>query len=515
MDKTSPKKFFGSRNSEIESPTRSRGLSPNRSILSSTSPSRSTKSPTRSLVQVLLPKFARSHNSITTEQFQQQLEYHGRDLRARDVSNVSLNDFADTSSEGSKSQAELDAESLEDIFKEYHDDHKSFVFKEDFDEGDKTKSTIDRPDRFSRSFEKSLDKLAKDILDDDYTDSSTSRRYFDASNVSGSSKNASSDKNTSSSSERKKFFDTSEHTDTNNTLERILNSFKYHNSLISLNSEELLNKLEHKSLNELLEKSFDDHKVANTIEPIVLYRVRDNQSPKLIEISSPQQVHFHDSDISTDNSLHSIEVPTKEYSDDFLPTFGPQVRRPPPNIPIDSLDKFNQHEKMYDTSPKANYNPTFPHFNTTRPEEHHHNYTSSETTKINDSPTLLAGYPIVKSGSAISSPNITNDYYSDEELFLNEKFKSPKFFTWKYFTVMMILGLIIPPVYFLLSLGIFDKLSNEKNYYTGIYYKQQYLINHSRVVKFSPFQKTISFLIGLFWFAIILAMIGVGFGLTQ
>lgn len=511
MDKTSPKKFFGSRNSEIESPNRSRGLSPTRSILSTASPSRSAKSPTRSLVQVLLPKFARSHTSITTEQFQQQLEYHGRDLRARDVSNVSLNDFADTSSEGSKSQAELDAESLEDIFKEYHEDHKSFVFKEDFDEGDKTKSTIDRPDRFSKSFEQSLDKLAKDILDDEYTSSSASRRYFDASNVSGSSKNVSSDKNTSSSSERKKYFDTTEH-DTNDTLERILQSFKMQNSMISLNSEELLNKLEHKSLNELLEKSFDDK--LNSVEPIVLYRVRDNQSPKLIQIGSPQQVHFHDSDISTDNSLHSIEVPTKEYSDDFLPTFGPQVRRPPPNIPIDSLDKINQHEKMYDTSPKVNYNPTYPHFNTTRPDEHH-NYTSSETTKINDSPVLLAGYPITKTGSTISSPNITNDYYSDEELFLNEKFKYPKFFTWKYFSVMMIIGLIIPPLYFLLSLGIFDKLSNEKNYYTGIYYKQQYLINHSRVVKFSPLQKTISFFIGLFWFAIILAMIGVGFGLTQ
>lgn len=77
----------------------------------------------------------------------------------------------------------------------------------------------------------------------------------------------------------------------------------------------------------------------------------------------------------------------------------------------------------------------------------------------------------------------------------------------------MLVGLVAPPIYFLTTLGLFDGKDNQSSYYGGM---TSYKVNSSNrgvyVKKFTKLQKIISFVIGLVWVLIVLAMIGVGLG---
>lgn len=81
------------------------------------------------------------------------------------------------------------------------------------------------------------------------------------------------------------------------------------------------------------------------------------------------------------------------------------------------------------------------------------------------------------------------------------------------FLFLMILGLIVPPIYFVLSAGIFDTICSDRQFYGGIYY---YGDSGASLLgmEFSPGQKRISLAIGIFWLLSILSMIGVGIGLS-
>ncbi|KAI5960376.1 uncharacterized protein KGF55_004668 [Candida pseudojiufengensis] len=82
------------------------------------------------------------------------------------------------------------------------------------------------------------------------------------------------------------------------------------------------------------------------------------------------------------------------------------------------------------------------------------------------------------------------------------------------FGILMILGLIIPPIYFLIPIGLFDdNLSKNNSYYGGglrFYNKSK-----DRVIikRFTKWQKITSFIFGILWVSVILAMIGVGLGI--
>lgn len=328
---------------------------------------------------------------------------------------------------------------------------------------------------------------------------------------------------TSSSEGRRKYFDsTSERnhtTNSNDTSERPLefdprrDPKKY--SMISLTSEELINRLD-RSLSNLSERSpgedegnherFSSSNSNGSVDQAAMmaYRVSQNQSPKLIQIGSPnlrpmEQAHYHDSDISTDSdiSLHEKQsypnYRDRNTTGDEVMTYAKYKaslktgRRPPPEAPThDSTLKSTVHEKMLN-----DYNPFSPR-------------------------TEISGIPIIDSdNNSVTSPDFTDPYDDDYSYYESYKRVKPKYYGWPYFMMMMVIGLVIPPVYYLLSLGIFDKLKNSKNYYTGIYYKQQYLANRAQIIKFTRAQKLLSLAIGLVWTAVIFAMIGVGFGLSQ
>ena len=89
--------------------------------------------------------------------------------------------------------------------------------------------------------------------------------------------------------------------------------------------------------------------------------------------------------------------------------------------------------------------------------------------------------------------------------------------SWAKFGSLMILGLVVPPIYLLITCGLFDNnRRSSSQYYSGISYyneKKESSKRYGLVKKFSRAQKIISCLVGLAWFAIVLAMIGLAFGL--
>ena len=82
-------------------------------------------------------------------------------------------------------------------------------------------------------------------------------------------------------------------------------------------------------------------------------------------------------------------------------------------------------------------------------------------------------------------------------------------FSWFRYAVLMVAGLVAPPVYFLLAMGSFDDHFRPTPYYTG------YISESEKPVprRYTKAQKLASVLLGLLWCIIVFAMIGVGVGL--
>lgn len=74
-----------------------------------------------------------------------------------------------------------------------------------------------------------------------------------------------------------------------------------------------------------------------------------------------------------------------------------------------------------------------------------------------------------------------------------------RYHSWFYFLVIMIVGLVAPPVYYLVTLGVMDRRRSR----------------HGPQPRFLRGQKFVSLAIGIVWILVVLAMIGVGFGVGQ
>ncbi|EGV60344.1 hypothetical protein CANTEDRAFT_116390 [Yamadazyma tenuis ATCC 10573] len=503
---------FDSADSSTSFGSNRRSISPIRKSLSNslynpTSPSR--LSTTAGKLRNLVPMLSGSRSSVHTD-VSQITSLTSQLFQPVQDDSTSIRDFADTSGDDDDDSGSKYSASVESILQEYTDDSpkKKFFFNEHFDEKSlasvkrniSTKSVIERTLNETRSdFEgtsgshnSSVGRSSKDfaIFHDasGFIGSSSSNRSSSANPAANKHMTALSsiDNNTSSSSSRNKiYYDTTTYDNLNETSERPLFEQKsFINSRTSLNSGELLSKL-NRSLSDVADRHVHPSRA------VVAYRVKNSQSPKLIQIPNPEPAHYHDSDISSENSIGSITVPTTRGIVSKAPKFGSaylgSARRPPPQAPVqDSLYKYNQHEDMY----------------------------QSQTTK-----TVVDGFPAIGTAqSNVTSPDYTDydeSYFGNLEEKQSQEYVAPQHFSWSYFVLLMGIGLILPPIYFLVSLGIFDKLKSSKNYYNGIYYQQQLSVNRGRVVKFSPRQKLVSFFVGILWFSIVLGMIGVGFGLTQ
>lgn len=81
-------------------------------------------------------------------------------------------------------------------------------------------------------------------------------------------------------------------------------------------------------------------------------------------------------------------------------------------------------------------------------------------------------------------------------------------YSWTQWSVVMITGFVVIPVYFLLAFGMLD----QKGYYMEMrkYEKTPHSLKYHQ--RYSARQKLVSLLIGVVWICIVLAMIGVSFG---
>ncbi|KAI5953414.1 hypothetical protein KGF54_002786 [Candida jiufengensis] len=88
------------------------------------------------------------------------------------------------------------------------------------------------------------------------------------------------------------------------------------------------------------------------------------------------------------------------------------------------------------------------------------------------------------------------------------------------YSLLMIIGLILPPIYLLVGIGMFDDHTSNNNnslsyYGGGLRFYKNYKQNQSQVTikKFTKWQKILSLVLGIFWILVVLAMIGVGLGI--
>ncbi|CUM46538.1 uncharacterized protein AC631_03778 [Debaryomyces fabryi] len=82
--------------------------------------------------------------------------------------------------------------------------------------------------------------------------------------------------------------------------------------------------------------------------------------------------------------------------------------------------------------------------------------------------------------------------------------------SWPLFILVMTIGLVVPPIYILIAVGFFDNNTYYRQYNQQLTYL---VVNPNQNKRFSKTQKLVSFIIGLVWLCIVLAMIGVGIGI--
>lgn len=125
------------------------------------------------------------------------------------------------------------------------------------------------------------------------------------------------------------------------------------------------------------------------------------------------------------------------------------------------------------------------------------------------SPTIPNAFPTRDSMEKLNLHRSMFSDYSQESI--EPQIQPNLIYSWTKWGFMMATALVVVPVFFLLALGMLDK--------KGFYYhdfdtpNEKATINLSYHQRYSAQQKCVSLVLGVLWVAIILAMIGVGFGL--
>lgn len=170
--------------------------------------------------------------------------------------------------------------------------------------------------------------------------------------------------------------------------------------------------------------------------------------------------------------------------------------------------KKHSHNNLHEKSPAPIFNPsasdTQSHGSVTQLTTN--NYLHDTLSKNNSHEHMLNNTPTTNYNTIGSS-------YED----LEKNDLSPilnqirhKTHSWPLFILIMIIGLAVPPIYILLAAGFFDNNNTSNRQYN---LQLTYLVvNPNQKKRFSKTQKLISFIIGLLWLCIVLAMIGVGLG---
>ncbi|CUM64548.1 uncharacterized protein PRCAT00002154001 [Priceomyces carsonii] len=174
----------------------------------------------------------------------------------------------------------------------------------------------------------------------------------------------------------------------------------------------------------------------------------------------------------------------------------PNYKHPSPSIPmpipsnmlLDTLAKRTSHERMFDTdNTNNNYN---------------------DTTIISDGANNL----LISQDDLNSSHSYELQYNYDQEKWIQAT-SLKVIYSNVNFALMMLLGLLVPPIYFLVPVGAFDSTNAGRHHHFPL----SQLGNQGHLIpvglkRYSKNQKLLSFALGIIWLTIILAMIGVGIG---
>lgn len=170
--------------------------------------------------------------------------------------------------------------------------------------------------------------------------------------------------------------------------------------------------------------------------------------------------------------------------------------------------KKHSHNNLHENSPAPIFNPS------ASPDTQSHgsitlltanNYLHDTLSKNNSHEHMLINSPT-------TNYNAIDPSYDDlEKNVLKPIFDQVPHNThsWPLFILIMIIGLVVPPIYILLAVGFFDNNNTNRQYNLHLTYL---VVNPNQNKRFSKTQKLVSFFIGLLWLCIILAMIGVGLG---
>lgn len=170
--------------------------------------------------------------------------------------------------------------------------------------------------------------------------------------------------------------------------------------------------------------------------------------------------------------------------------------------------KKHSHNNLHEKSPPLIFNPS------ASPDTQSHGSITLLTANnyLHDTLSKNNSHEHMLNNSPTTNYNAIDSSYDDLEKNLKPILDQVPHNThsWPLFILIMIIGLVVPPIYILLAVGFFDNNNTSNSQYN--LHLTYLVVNPNQNKRFSKTQKLVSFFIGLLWLCIILAMIGVGLG---
>lgn len=170
--------------------------------------------------------------------------------------------------------------------------------------------------------------------------------------------------------------------------------------------------------------------------------------------------------------------------------------------------KKHSHNNLHEKSPPLIFNPS------ASPDTQSHGSITLLTANnyLHDTLSKNNSHEHMLNNSPTTNYNAIDSSYDDLEKNLKPILDQVPHNThsWPLFILIMIIGLVVPPIYILLAVGLFDNNNTSNSQYN--LHLTYLVVNPNQNKRFSKTQKLVSFFIGLLWLCIILAMIGVGLG---
>lgn len=226
------------------------------------------------------------------------------------------------------------------------------------------------------------------------------------------------------------------------------------------------------------------------------------ETKKPVKSQLPQQAHLPLSDIVEQGLRKNLTLSEKQHSNTSSH----------PSPPISNTKQFIDKELNQNIDDFRHNKPwtlASPNLSVSKPKSNIR--LLDNLTKKNSHDYLLEDAPKPSYLEPVSLGSIYTSGDIEKQL-KQEKLPGPSYYSWLTLIGFMLLALVIPPLFFLLSLGFCDNFNHHPCHYYGnkpwLQYLSNYLVNNT--TRFSRTQKLFSFVVGVLWIAIVISMIVVG-----